>query len=322
MNKKIPILIIGVGSIGSRHMRNLIALGYNNIAVVDTKTKCDIIKKTFFVRCYTNTLRALKTEKPFVTFICVPTNLHIPYARLALSLNSHIFIEKPISNNLSGIDSLIHDAKKRRLTAMVACNYIFQLSIKKLEEIIKNKRFGIPISCKISVGYYLPLARKNVNYKSIYASNRLLGGGVVLDSGSHVVNYLIGFFGKIKKGFVITGLTHQLGIQSEESAILHLYHNSGLVSSVWLDYISKKPMHRIEVLTDKGLLTLDANSNQIVFSDAADSKIIFKENSDTNMAYINEIKHFLNCVYNHKQPLQNLVEGKNVLKTLLSLRRI
>lgn len=325
MNKKSPILIIGSGSIGSRHLRNLIALGYKNVSVVDAKTPLERIKKIFSVHCYTNAHDAFQKEKPMVTFVCTPTHLHAKHAHMALDYNSHVFIEKPVSHTMSGIDSLIHDAKKRQLVAMVACNYKFQPGIQKFESILKTGNFGVPLSCRVVAGYYLPDARKkthNVYYKNIYAARSIFGGGVILDSGSHIVNYLLAFFGTIKKGIVLTGLTNQLHIQSEESAVMHLYHQNGFVSSVWLDFISKKPMHRIEVLTDKGLLTMDAGNDQIFFADAKNSKIIYKGNPESTKSYINEVKHFLDCIQHHKKPIQDLVEAKEVVKILLSLKRM
>ncbi len=313
VNKKIKIIIIGFGSIGQRHYKNLLKLGFKNIYIYDTdrgrlsgkglKTVTDI---------KTATLRRFD-----VAFICNPSNLHIKTAIQCAKAGCHLFIEKPLSHNFNNIGVLQGLCQKNKLVVMVACNHRFHQGFRKLKTLLQKGIYGQPLLCRVACGYYLPTARKNTNFKHIYAA-KPQGGGVVLDSGAHVVDYLRSLFGEIKKGIVLKSPLHTLGIKSEEAAYLALEHARGTISGADLDYVSKKPAHRIEIVTAQGLLTLDFKQDLLIFEDEKRKKKLYQGDRDVNKMFITEAKHFLRCVDKQELPLQGLGDGKRVLEVLLT----
>ncbi len=315
------ILIIGAGSIGTRHLKNLLKLGYKNLAVCDPDEKrIKAVSELGNFSLYKNTRAALKKERPEIVFVCNPTHLHVPTASLALDAGAHVFIEKPLAANLIGVDLLIRLAQKKKLTAMVACNFRFHLGFKELKEVLRQKRFGKPVLVRVKAGFFLPTARKNSNYKKIFAAHRHQGGGVVLDLGSHLVDYLKELFGPIIGISGLAAKTNILGIAAEEAASLIFRHKKGVLTSVNLDYLSQKPMHQLEVVTFQGLLTLDFRKNRLIFEDRNRKKVIYQGNKDINAMYILELKHFFDCLKRHKAPLQNLQDAKETLKVLLKIK--
>ena len=95
MNKKSKILIIGFGSIGQRHYKNLKKLGYKNLYVFDTNKKVISNSKFQIPNFNADTLKEFK-----IVFICTPNNLHIKHTLAAARAGCHLFIEKPLSHNL------------------------------------------------------------------------------------------------------------------------------------------------------------------------------------------------------------------------------
>src|SRR3989344_2827511 len=142
-----------MGSTGTRHIKNLLFLGYKKIAVCDPDSKkleliselANVQNRALNILLYKDIKTALKIEKPDVVFVCNPTHLHVPTASLALDYGAHIFIEKPISHSLTGIDALIKKAKTKKRTAMVACNWRFHSGFQKLKKVLDSKKFGVPI---------------------------------------------------------------------------------------------------------------------------------------------------------------------------------
>src|SRR3989338_9031620 len=115
------ILIIGAGSIGTRHLKNLLKLGYKNLVVSDPdekKLKVAALLGNFSL--YKNAKTAIEKERPNIVFICNPTHLHVPTASLALNYCAHVFIEKPLSHSLAGIEALIKKAQQKKKIVMVA----------------------------------------------------------------------------------------------------------------------------------------------------------------------------------------------------------
>lgn len=304
-----------------RHLKNLVLLGYDTIAVCDP-SRGRLSESSALGRFseYTDLWGALQTEKPQIVFVCNPTHLHVPSASLALSFGAHVFIEKPLSGTLQGVDTLIRKASQKKKIVMVACNYRFHKGFKKLEACVRTHEFGIPLVAKAALGYYLPSARTGVHYKKTYAAGRK-GGGVILDSGSHAVDYLTALFGKIKDGVALKSSLHSLGIQSEEAAALIFRHASGVLSSVTLDYVSRKPIHRIELVTDRGVLTLDVKKDVLTFEDGRTKRIVHRGDGDVNEMFLEEIKDFLTCVKGKRKPRQDIGMAKETLQTLLAVSK-
>lgn len=320
--KSIKILVVGAGSIGTRHIRNLQTLGYKNLAVFDPDPKArERVAALVPASSHSDLAAAFRKEKPSVVFICSPTDLHIKHLHMALRHGADVFLEKPLSHNFQGVGEAIKESKKKKRVVMVACNYRFHKGWQKLQEIIANRSFGRPIFCRVAMGYYLPQARPHTNFREIYAVKKQ-GGGVILDSGSHAVDYLRFLGGEVKRGFIFTSRLHPLGIEKEEVAALFLEYSNGITAAVSMDYISRKPTHRIEVITNKGLLTLDFKGDVLTFQDDGAQRTLYRGKGDSNQVFIDEIVHFLECVDKRKKPVQDLEEAKKVTEVLLKSRRM
>lgn len=319
--KSIKILVVGAGSIGTRHIRNLQTLGYKNLIVFDPDPKArEKISALVPSGSYQDLTAAFRKEKPSVVFICSPTNIHIKHLCMALRQGADVFLEKPLSHNFKGVEGAIKEAEKKKRVVMVACNYRFHKGWQKLQEIIAKRSFGRPIFCRVIMGYYLPGARTGIDYLRTYAAGRY--GGVILDSGSHAVDYLRFLGGEVKRGFIFASRLHLLGIKSEEVATLFLEYSNGITAAVSMDYISRKPIHRIEVITDKGFLTLDFKADILTFENDGSQKTLYRGKGDSNQMFIDEIAHFLECVEKRKKTFQDLEEARKTVEVLLTARRV
>ena len=96
--------ILGCGSIGQRHLRNLLAIGQSDIVAFDpTEEKRDEVKRLHDVSVV-GTLEEVWELKPDVAFITSPSHLHLELSCEAAKLGCHLFIEKPLSDRIDGVD--------------------------------------------------------------------------------------------------------------------------------------------------------------------------------------------------------------------------
>lgn len=312
---KQKILVIGAGSIGTRHIKNLVNLGFTDLIISDPQK--DRLKYFTNFLVYENALSAIKKESPQIVFVCSPTNYHVSHCQMAISNNCDVFVEKPLSYDFKRVDGLIKKANNQKKIIMVACNWLFNKGFIRLNDVVLKNIYGKSILARVTLGYCLPGARKGANWKETYAA-KLKGGGVILDSGSHVVNYLIALLGVVQKSTIYKSPFKNLKIESEEAGSLSLEHKNGVLSFATMDFLSRKPVHKIELITDKGLLTLDLREEILNFDDGIRKKIIYKGKNDIENMYIDELKHFFNCVNERKNPIQDLKDAKEVLKILLN----
>ena len=99
MNKESPILIIGAGSIGERHIRNLWELGYHNLVVFRQRNLPFRDIGEALVEVELN-WENIAIRKPFAAFICTPTSQHLQQVLLCIQSGMHVFVEKPLTQNL------------------------------------------------------------------------------------------------------------------------------------------------------------------------------------------------------------------------------
>ena len=116
-------VIIGLGSIGNRHLNNLVDLGVGTLSVVRRKQSTN---KQFSppenVTTYHSLADALAAGPDFV-IICNPSHLHASTAIECLNGGSHVFIEKPLGNTMGPAEKELIElsAKSDRVTAMAYC---------------------------------------------------------------------------------------------------------------------------------------------------------------------------------------------------------
>ena len=202
-------MIVGLGSIGKRHLRNILAIentkkleiiiyskqtksylsNYKNIKIFDTLDKCLL-------------------EKPDVGFITNETVHHIPIAIKLAKVGLDLFIEKPLSNKISNVKTFSKIIKTKKLITLVGCNLRFHRCINEIKNLIDQKVIGDIISVKVECGTYLPDWHPNEDYSKSYASRDDLGGGVVLTC-IHELDYLYWFFGETQEVFSMTGVKTQ-----------------------------------------------------------------------------------------------------------------
>src|SRR5712691_4955256 len=96
------------------------------------------------------------TVKPEIVFVCNPSSLHTPIALAAARAGAHIFIEKPVSDSMAGLDELQSVVRARQLVCYVGYNFRFHPGLIRMKELIDSKFFGNLLSARAEIGEYLP----------------------------------------------------------------------------------------------------------------------------------------------------------------------
>ena len=117
--------------------------------IVDKNKK---IAKKFSI----NYLTSLKFNNIECTLFCTPPISHVNFALKAIENNSHVFVEKPLSNKLETISVLMKKANKRNLNIFVGYVFRFDKGLMKIKKELDNKRLGKIISFDAYEGWFLP----------------------------------------------------------------------------------------------------------------------------------------------------------------------
>jgi len=313
-------LIVGLGSIGCRHVNNLKKLGVINLSAFRNTHKIIPFKIPKNVRIFRNFSLALK-DNPDAVIICNPTSKHIEFALKALRQKCNLYIEKPLSNNLRNLNKFVklsHSVKKK---IIVGCQFRYHPGLNLINHWIKKNKIGKIISVVCDVGEYLPLWHPWENYRKSYAARKEFGGGVILTL-IHELDYLYWLFGEISSVYAMGSKKTKLKINVEDSALISMMTKSKIPIHLRMDYWRNKPKRSLNIVGEKGEINWDYYSKTATLLN--NEKILHKQKLpkkwNKNQMFINIMEDFINSIGKRASPKVSLKESLNVLKIALAAK--
>ena len=314
-------LIIGCGSIGKRHIRNLKSLGYKNILAYDVKKDRLEEVKECNVKTY-NDLNEAFNQNIDVVLVCTPPAFHLQHALLALKNDCHVFIEKPISHDLEGLDELISIAEEKRLVTMIGFNLRFEKGLKLVKKILEEKAVGKVTTAICIAGQYLPDQHPWEDYRYGYAANKSLGGGIILD-GIHELDYISWFLGNIKEVFCFADKLSSLDMDAEDTSAILLKFENNAIGIIQMDYVKRTYERTCEIIGENGIIKWNFGKHTVKLFSAKTKEwktIQDDKEYDINKMYVDEIKFFIDCIKGKKKPPVNAMKGKKILEVALATK--
>ena len=318
---KMKIAVIGCGSIGKRHIRNLLSLKGNDVIAYDKDPwKLAEVKADFDIKVLAS-LPEVLSLRPNAALVCTPNSLHVPIAYELAKLGAHLFIEKPLSHNLDGVDQLLAEVNEQKLITMVGCNFKFHPSFLKMKQILESGVIGRVLSARCQFGQYLPDWHPWEDYRTGYSARSDLGGGILLDS--HEFDYMQWFLGDVSELFCFAGKVSNLEIDTEDTAEVLLKFQSGTIAEIHLDYTQRTYQRNYEFFGESGTLKWDFNDRNVRLYLASENKWeVFEEprNYDLNGMYKEQIKHFLDSIENQTKTITDIFAGWKRLKLIMAAK--
>ena len=145
------LLIVGLGSIGRRHARVFRAAGIEDIAGADLRQdRLDQARNEVGITELDTDYRALLARRKFdAVLVTLPTAFHTPVMRAAVSAGCHLFVEKPVAHESTGLDAIVKEADAKGLVAYTAYCYRFAPSTEKMKQIVDSGALGRVLSARL-----------------------------------------------------------------------------------------------------------------------------------------------------------------------------
>ena len=325
-------LIAGLGSIGRRHMRNLIALGEKDIVLFRTRKATMPEDELAGFPVETDLQEALKKHKPDAVIVGNPTSMHLDIAIPAAEAGCAILLEKPISNSTERLDQLESAVQKSGSKVLVAFQFRFHPGLMRAKQLISDGELGRVISAHVHFGEYLPAWHPWEDYRQGYAARADMGGGVVLTQ-CHSLDYLPWLAGKVESAWGFTAKLSDLEVDVEDTAEIGLRFESGALGNLHLDFNQQPPAHRFEIIGTKGSLKWDLSDGATrIYRASAESLATstgmgiksggeweaypLPENWERNVMFLDQMKHFVAVVHDEAEPACTLDDGVRVMKLI------
>ena len=312
------ILLAGLGSIGLRHLNNLLQLGVDDIILL--RTRNEPVKEAPHLPVFTKLHDALN-QKPDAVIVSNPTSHHLEVALPAARAGCHLFIEKPLSHTWKDVDELLSITKEKQTISMVGFDMHFDPGLRKMRELIQDGLIGRVTAIQAQVGQYLPDWHPWEDYRNGVSARVDTGGGVILDL-IHEIDYVTWLMGDAKEIMCMNDRVSSLEIQTEDTAAILIRFMSGVIGTINLDYIQRTISRSCRVVGEEGTLNWDLMNQKVSWFLSTDrswyefSYAGFQRND----RFLAEMKHFLDCLDGKAQPEVSLETGARSLKIALAAK--
>ena len=310
---------MGFGSIGHRHVNNL--LKYPDMEVIICTNKKSISTEIQKSCKIVKSLEYGIKETPDIAFITNVTSEHVSTAIKLAECGINLFIEKPLSHSMEHIDSLSEIIKRKKIKVMIGSNFRFHECIKKIKELLDENIIDEIISVRVECGSYLPDWHPNEDYRSSYAAQKELGGGVVLTC-IHEIDYLHWFLGQVDEVVSFSGKYSDLELNVDDLSTALLKFKKNIIAELHLDFFQRKEFRSCKIIGKKGTIYWDSDSNLVKLFDVNENKwmeILKISNYDRNQMFMKELDYYLDCINHNKEPMNSIIESKEILKIALGI---
>lgn len=321
---KLKILILGCGSIGTRHAKNLKSIGIKDIILCDKdqsrlQSLANVIGTNLL---YVDYKQAVKENKDIsAAVICTPTSYHVEQALYFAKNKINLFIEKPLSHNLDKVKSLQKLVDSNKLVVMIGHSYMFEFGFLKLKSLLEKKTIGQIYFVTYLQGQFLPDWHPKSDYRVEYTARKNLGGGALLTLTSHSFYLIEWLFGRVKsiRGNIVTR-AGTLDVDVDDSVFLLMTTDKNIIVQSQNNFIVPIHNHKIIVEGEKGRIEYDFVEKKITILLRNKKSKILDVDKGPNERFVKEMKYFLSNVKNNNLDKNlNLESGIRFLQKMKNI---
>nr|WP_319564268.1 Gfo/Idh/MocA family oxidoreductase [uncultured Rhodoferax sp.] len=318
------ILIVGLGSIGTRHLRLARELfPHADIRVLRHQQSCLIPE--YSNGCFSEIGQAVGFA-PHITVIANPAPFHVALAQRLAEVGSHLLVEKPIAASTEGVAHLLESVQRQGTVLLTGYNLRFLPSLQRFRDLVEVKEIGKVLSVRCEIGQYLPSWRPDSDYRQNVSARRELGGGALLEL-SHEIDYLRWIFGEVNCVTASVSRQSCLEIDVEDTAHLILgfavkEDGRRLIGTLNMDFIRHDTTRLCTAIGEKGSLRWNGLTGVVEKFEAGAKKWreLFRHQHQRDDSYLAEWRQFLSCIEEKKEPLISGEDGLKVLRIIEAAR--
>ncbi|HTI49957.1 MAG TPA: Gfo/Idh/MocA family oxidoreductase [Planctomycetaceae bacterium] len=311
------VVVIGVGSIGERHVRCFQGTGRASVSIIEINEALrTTIAKRYGVAAYASLKEAL-AQGPTAAVVAAPAHTHIPLTSQLVTAGLHVLIEKPLSVSLEGIDSLRRLIAERRTVVGLAYVYRAHPVLNAMKQALDANRIGRPLELVVVCGQHFPTYRPA--YREIYYTCRELGGGAIQDALTHVVNAGEWLVGPVDSLVADADHCALAGVTVEDT--VHLLTRQGKVlGSYSLNQHQAPNELTLTVIGERGTLRWENHRNRLSWLNVPGEE--WQEEQfgplERDSLFVSQAHAFLDAVEGRQPVLCSFDEGLQTLRVNLA----
>lgn len=320
----IRTLVVGCGSIGSRHARNLSTFQDVDVVAYDVKEERAVELADEIDAQTTSSLKAAFDSGVDCVLVCTPPDTHIEIASEALGAGADVFVEKPLSDSVAGTDEFVAEVESSEQIVYVACNMRFHPPVITIREWLEQGELGKLQFLRLRYGNDIRNWRPT-DYRDSYSSSEDAGGGIVRD-GVHELDLAMEWLGPFDTIYCGANTVGDHEMAAEDTAEI-LLESDAQMAEIHLDAIRPERVRTYELIGSEALIRWVGRGKDPEFSRVGLYRRDVGEwqweefDLTLNEQYVAEMQDFLRCVRDRTPPEMNARRGRAVLDVAERARR-
>jgi len=323
----VKFLIVGLGSMGKRRIRNLQYLKAGEIIGFDVQEdRRKEVEKKYGIITFDKFDNAIQNQ-PDALIISTPPDLHMKYAMDAVKNNKHFFMEASVVD--WGMNELIAECKNKNIVAAPSCTMRFNPSVKNIKEIIEGKDIGNVLLFTYHSGQYLPDWHPWENYRKFYVARKETGGAREIVPFELV--WLTWILGDIDTVSCFKGKLSNLDVGIDDAYQIITKFKSGVFGHMLIDVISRIPDRSCKIFGEEGVILWDWGTDVKVYTAKDKNWKNYPEKGGITVEgytekikegpYIEEMNTFIRAIKKEIKYPYTLEEDKRILEVLYAAER-
>jgi len=313
-------LVVGLGSMGKRRIRNLKQLNQEEIMGFDVKVeRCSESESKYGIKTYNDIQNAL-AEKPDAMIISTPPDLHMKYAKIAIDEGIHFFTEASVVQD--EMKEVIDKLKNSKIIGLPSCTMRYHPITLKVHDFLKNNFIGKPLAFLYHSGQYLPDWHPWEDYRKFYASKRKTGACREIVPFELV--WLLDIFGDLESVMASKSKISNLEADIDDIYNVLLNFKNGIQGTLTVDVIARFPYRQLKILGEEGVIFADWSERTINYftkdsgwnNNKIDDGKIEKDYIHGEGPYVQEMSYFIRTIKGEINQPYTLEEDYEILNIL------
>jgi predicted dehydrogenase len=315
------ILIIGSGSVGKRHARNLAALGCR-ISCVDPRAarRAELAAETAVVGSHATAEAALKAGGLDGVVVASPTAYHPADTLAALEAKLPVLLEKPVAKSAAEAEIMLRAEQTTGVPVLLGYTWRWWPPLKRLRALLDGNAVGKLRHVQFHMSAHLADWHPWERYQEFFMASAAQGGGALLDE-SHWIDLMVWLFGRPQQLIGRVEKISDLEIDADDNVDVLALFSDGLRVSLHLDLYGRPHEKFIRFIGEGGTLMWSADPNRIAIGREGIQK--WKEETfdcERNDMFMAVAKEFLEVIAGRGQPSCTLAQGVGVMQLIEAIR--
>ncbi len=318
-------LVVGLGSMGKRRIRNLKQLGHGDIVGFDTREdRRKEAEEKYHISTFSDISKALK-ENPNAIVISTPPDLHMKYAKVAIKNKLHFFTEASVVQ--TDMEEIIHGLKKTDIVGLPSCTMRYHPIVISVSNILKASKIGKPLAFIYHSGQYLPDWHPWEDYRNFYVAKKETGA--CKEIVPFELTWLTSTFGKISNVYGSKAKLSKLDTDIDDIYSILLEFQNGIRGNLTVDVIARFPYRQLKILGEEGVILADWSDRIVSYytrengwkNTKIDDGAVEENYIHGDGPYVEEMSMFIKSIKGEIEQPYTFEDDYKILKILESIEK-